>query len=292
MIDLAVAYRVYPGISKLPAFYAGDKFLLSQICLSSFEKSLGALRTKVWAILDGCPPEYESLFRETLSACNTYLTIVSLNKAGNLATFAAQIDLLLKQTEAEYVYFAEDDYFYFPSALEKMVEFMRQNPDVDFVTPYDHPDNYVNPSARERHFVRPFGDRYWRTASSTCLTFLTSRERLRKTHRMFRTYSRGNGDYPLWQSLTQRLQLFNPRIHAHDAFRLKAWLKVWRWGIPSLLTNRRYQLWSPLPTLATHMESTCLAPLVDWQTAFEHFARQRECQQWPAGRESSSSGAS
>jgi hypothetical protein len=273
MIDLAVAYRIYPGVSKSPAFFPTDKFRLSKMCLESFKGAIGCLKVKVWALLDGCPPEYEQLFRETLH--NVELEILSLDRIGNLATFSLQIDLLNQQIHAPYIYFAEDDYFYFPNALEKMVQFMRENRDVDFVTPYDHPDSYYTSSRFERHSVRPFGDRYWRTASSTCLTFLTTRECLNRTHSAFRTYSRGNGDYPMWCALTQRLEIANPIVHAHDWVRLKAWLKIWRWGYAELLFGRRYRLWTPLPTLATHMESSCLSPLIDWQTIFLNFEDER-----------------
>ena len=266
MIDLAVAYRVYPGVSKVPAFFAADKYKLSEMCLQSFKKSLGGLRVKIWAVLDGCPPEYEALFRNTFR--KEELEIVSLNKIGNLATFSIQIDLLTGQSEAANVYFAEDDYFYFPGAMEKMVEFMRENRDVDFVTPYDHPDSYSTSSRLERHLVRPFSDRYWRTASSTCLTFLTTRENLVQTQFTFRTYSRGNGDCSVWLALTQKLELANYHIHWHDAFRFKTWLKTWRWGWRALVLGKRYRLWAPLPALATHMESACVSPIVDWQAEF------------------------
>ena len=145
---------------------------------------------------------------------------------------------------------------------------MREHRDVDFVTPYDHPDSYNTSSRFERHLVRPFGDRYWRTASSTCLTFLTSRENLVRTQSIFRTYSRGNWDCPVWLALTQKLELANPRVHWCDLFHLAIWVKTWRWGLWTLLFRRRYRLWTPLPTLATHMESTRLSPLIDWQAVF------------------------
>src|ERR1700683_3904958 len=83
MIDLAIAYRIYPGISKSPAFFPTDKFKLSEMCLWSFKKALGGLRVKIWALLDGCPPEYETLFRETFQSDD--LEILWLDKIGNLA---------------------------------------------------------------------------------------------------------------------------------------------------------------------------------------------------------------
>jgi hypothetical protein len=274
MIDLAIAYRIYPGVSKNPAFFSDDKLRLSAMCLRSFKEALGGLRVKIWAILDGCPPEYEALFSSMFSSSE--LEIVSLDKIGNLPTFSLQIDLLTQQTDAPFVYFAEDDYFYLPNALEKVIAFLRANKDVDFVTPYDHPDSYETSSRFERHLVKPFGDRYWRTASSTCLTFMTSRETLLRTKSTFRTYSRGNWDCPVWLSLTQKYELANPRVHWSNFFRFAIWGQTLRWGLGSLLFRRRDRLWVPLPPVATHMESPCLSPLVDWHTAFVNFERSRK----------------
>ena len=267
MIDLAVAYRIYPGVSKTPAFYSTDKFKLSEMCLLSFRRALGGLRVKIWAILDGCPPQYETLFRQIFQ--DSELEIVPMNRIGNLASFSLQLDLLTGQTEAKYVYLAEDDYFYFPDALAKAVAFMRDNLDVDFVTPYDHPDSYYTSSRFERHLVKPYGDRYWRTASSTCLTFLTSRKTLIRTQSTLRTYSRGNHDCSVWLALTQKLSLANPHIHFSTPLRVKIWMQAWFWGITRILFGRHYRLWTPLPALATHMESDYLSPLVDWQSEFK-----------------------
>ena len=56
--DLAIAYRVYPVVSKpaqsLPL--GEDKYLLSEVCFRSFKESLGTLRAKIWVLLDSCPP--------------------------------------------------------------------------------------------------------------------------------------------------------------------------------------------------------------------------------------------
>lgn len=277
MIDLAVAYRIYPGVSKSPAYFRTDKFRLSEMCLRSFNRALGGLRARIWVLLDSCPKEYESLFREVFQFQD--LEFLNLNKIGNVGTFGLQLDLLSSQTESEYVYFAEDDYFYLPDALPMMINFMRANPDVDFVTPYDHPDSYDTSSRRERHLVRPFAERYWRTASSTCLTFLTSKKNLVRTESIFRTYCRGNMDCPIWLSLTQKYELADFRVHGSDWFRIKTWLKTWLWGYRAVLLGRRYLLWTPLPTLATHMESSGLSPCIDWKQLFLEY--QHEFQALP-----------
>ena len=267
MRDLAVAYRIYPGISRSPAYHHEDKFKLSKMCLESFRRACDGLQVKVWALLDGCPPEYEALFRSIFT--DEELEIISLQGEGNQATFLRQIDILTQQSDAEYVFFAEDDYFYFPGALGKMIDLARNNPDVDFVTPYDNSDSYCAPTAPARHFVKPYGKQYWRTASSTCLTFLTSKKNLQRTKRLFCTYSRGNWDCALWQSLTLKYELADLRVQWLNKFNFLRWVQTWRWGFIEILFGRRYKLWVPIPTLSTHMESTFLSPLVDWPSVFE-----------------------
>lgn len=269
MLDLAIAYRVYPGVSKTPAAFSNNKFRLAEMCLRSFQQALGGLRVKVWALLDACPKEYENLFREIFQ--NQTLEVLNLNKMGNEGTFGLQVDLLTSQREAEYVFFAEDDYFYFPGAMKSMLEFVRANPDADFVTPYDHPGSYELPSKLESHQVRPFAGRYWRTASSTCLTFLASKQTLARTEPLFRTYCRGNMDCPIWLALTRKHELANVRLFGHNSFWMKTWLKTWLWGYRTILFDKRYHLWTPLPTLATHMESTGLAPGIDWRGIFQDY---------------------
>jgi hypothetical protein len=269
MVDLAIAYRIYPGLSKNPAIFADDKLKLSALCLQSFRRALGDLRVKMWVLLDKCPQEYEDLFRDHFTSQE--LEILNLNGIGNLATFSLQIDLLANQSQAPLVYFAEDDYFYFPDALVKLVGFIRQHPDVDFVTAYDHSDLYTRSSSKERHHVRAFGDRHWRSVSSTCLTFLARRESLIRARAVLGTYSKGNNDCSMWLLLTQKLRLLNIIVHWHDLLGLKIWISALRYGVAQILFGRQYTLWSPLPTLATHMEAPFLAPLVDWKAEFCRF---------------------
>jgi len=68
--DLAVAYRIYPEVSKpaqsLP--FGDNKLRQAEICLQTFRQSLGPLRVKLWAILDGCPQDYRLLFERHFPA--------------------------------------------------------------------------------------------------------------------------------------------------------------------------------------------------------------------------------
>src|ERR1700723_2139884 len=138
--DLAVAYRIYPKVSK-PALglpYSDDKLRLSEICLRSFKECVEGLRVKIWAILDGCPESFADLFRKYFDPDD--LVLVPLPAVGNHATFGKQIDILLSQTDRDFVYFAEDDYVYLPNRFARMIFFMNAYKHGDFVTPYDHLD--------------------------------------------------------------------------------------------------------------------------------------------------------
>src|SRR5438477_12720384 len=165
--DLAVAYRVYPRVSKsaqsLP--FGDDKALLAETCLKSFKDCLGSLRVKLWAILDGCPQEYEEFFRKHISSDD--LVIIKLNAVGNGATFDRQLDILLQQNDAHIVYFAEDDYLYLPNQFRLMINFLATQSDVDFISPYDHLDCYTLPLHRGPKWLRLHGPHQWRTAAST-----------------------------------------------------------------------------------------------------------------------------
>lgn len=273
--DLAVAYRICPAVSKpamgLPC--SEDKYLLSEVCLRSFKESLGHLRAKIWVLLDGCPAEYEALFRKYFAQEDLHL--VFLDGIGNLATFSKQIEILLQQQEADFVYFAEDDYFYLPNQFHLMLDFLSANADAHFVSPYDHLDCYTLELHKGPKLLKVHGSRHWRTAASTCLTFLTSRETLAKYESVFRTYVRGNNDCALWLSLTKQ-RVFNPLAGARYFFRglfywkilVKAWLYSWR----QILFGRKLTLWVPIPGIATHLDRNALSPTVDWRGLMQQTA--------------------
>lgn len=264
--DLAVAYRIYPGISKIPLVFADDKYQLARLCLRSFKYCLGDLKVKMLVILDGCPGEYKQLFTELFS--HDDLVFHDYNGIGNQATFTKQIDLLLQQQYAETVYFAEDDYLYLPGRFADMLGFLHSGNDVDFITPYDHPDYYTRPFHRPPVMTVEMGAQRWCTAQSTCLTFLTGKSALQRTEALFRSFARGNHDHALWAAITHfsGMKVWH---HAAAAWQEKYYLKLlyltWRYGGRQLLCGKKWRLWSPTPAIATHIESSGIAPGVDWK---------------------------
>jgi hypothetical protein len=265
--DIAVAYRICPTVAEAASvFPCGDnKYRLAEMCLKSFKDSLGGLRARIWVLLDACPPEYAALFNKYFNSDD--LTLLNLSGIGNCATFRSQMEILLRQRDAEVVYFAEDDYVYLPGQFRSMVEFLLSHQDVHFVSPYDHLDCYTLDLHREPKRLKVHGGRHWRTAASTCLTFLTTQNTLRKTQSVFRNYRRRSLDCSLWLSLTKR-RVFNMPFVGQYLLRnprfsrivLKSWLYYWR----QVLFGKRWQLWVPIPGIATHLDCNALSPNVDW----------------------------
>lgn len=286
--DLAVAYRIYPKVAKsaqsLP--YNDDKFRLSEICLRSFSESLGNLRVKLWALLDGCPAEYREVFQKYFDARD--LTLVSLPGIGNHATFAKQIEILLEQNESEFVYFAEDDYLYLPQQIPRLIAYLQDHEDVHFVSPYDHPDCYALSIHRHPKWMRVSNGHHWRTAGSTCLTFLTRRETLRRKATVFRSYCGGNYDCSVWLSLT-KYSLFNPwmgyRYMREQPLLAKIIAKAWACCFRQILFGSRMKLWIPIPGIATHLDARALSPTIDWVALLKAHAEAIACEKSenPAG---------
>lgn len=267
--DIAIAYRIYPKVAK-PAVglpFSDDKLRLTEVCLRSLRESLKGLRVKLWVLLDGCPDSYADLFAKYFDARD--LVLVRLPGIGNLATFGKQIEILLAQTDSDLVYFAEDDYFYLPNQFSQMVEFLRAHDDVDFISPYDHLDCYTLEIHRRPKWIRVHAGHHWRTAASTCLTFLARKQTLLRNEGIFRSYCRGNYDCSLWLSLT-KFAIFDPAQVLSFAYK-RPWLariiaKAWLYGWTQILFGTRAKLWVPVPGIATHLDTRALSPTIDWST--------------------------
>ncbi len=265
--DLAIAYRIYPKVSKTPFIFRDDKLKLAEVGVRTLKSSLGPLKAKVFFILDNCPEEYEKMILRHFEFLD--IEFVRYEGIGNLASFGKQINILLKQTDADVVFFAEDDYVYRKDLLPSAVQFIQEK-GVDFITPYDHLDSYTLPiHTKNKYNIIISHGLHWRTSASTCLTFLTRKETLRKTETVFRSYCHGNWDSCLWFSLT-KFNVFNLITTLEylitNRFLFKVILLSWMKMGSQILWGRKYQLWQPIPSIATHMEHTDLAPNIDWQS--------------------------
>ena len=266
--DLAVCYRIYPGVSGNPIFGFQEKLPLLRLNLETFKESLGDMKVKLWVLLDNCPAPYSDLLKELFP--ETEMKVISLGGEGNGATFRRQVDILREQTDSNLVYFAEDDYLYLPRSLECAVQFMRRNPEADFAAPYGHVDY-------QKAFIHRFPSREiaddghrWRKVVSTCLTFMARKQALEESAAVFKTYNK-NPDLALWMALT-KIRVYNPwswvRSLGDGLFFSASHALAWRYAWRHIVFGKKQTLWSPAPSLITHMECNGLGSGVDWEGIF------------------------
>jgi len=277
MYDVAVTWRIYSKMSaSKPPIFGEDKLKLSELCLKSFKDSLGGLRVKLWVLLNGCPPEFDAMFKRVWGLEN--LVLVHYTGVAASTTFNEASRILEEQTDAEIVYFACDDYFYLPGQFQQAVTFLKQNPDADFVSVYDHPDLYSTDLHKLACETRTFGGKNWISCISTTDTCMTTRATLAGLRELLLKLKIGfpNGPSPdlaMWMALTKK-RVFNPVKFARWVVTHRwywawsvvlAWVYCWR----QILFGRRYKLWIPRPTIATHMVAGLEAPGIDWQKEFQ-----------------------
>ena len=264
--EVTIAYRIYPRVSKSPFIHPDNKLKLTEVGIRTLKESLGNLSAKVFFLLDNCPEEYHTMILKYFSEQD--LSFLPYDGIGNLATFGKQIDLLLAQTTTDIIMFAEDDYVYRRNELTKAIGLMKNYPAIDFVSPYDHLDSYLLPIHTQHQYEIIVAEGlHWRTSTSTCLTFLTRKTTLLRTEKIFRSYCKGNWDSSLWFSLT-KFNVSNPGsmfLLFSDLFLFKTIVKSWLYGWSQILFGKKYKLWQPIPSIATHMERTSLAPTLDWE---------------------------
>ena len=178
-----------------------------------------------------------------------------------------QIKLLLEQNHSGVVYLAEDDYFYMPRQFESMVSFINSSPDVDFISPYDHVDYYTTSLHDHPNKIRVAYGKHWRTTNSTCLTFMARKQSLEEAKSTFMTFLSGSSDASLWVSLT-KFHVFGIKsiiqYRQSDPWLYDILKKSWIYNWKEILFGRRFNVWVPIPSIATHMEKNFLAPNVDW----------------------------
>jgi len=200
---VSIALRVSPILNKKQIYFK-SKYDLVKICFESLLRALEGVDFELFVILDGCPRSFEKIFRENVS--KDALKIVKVDGIGNSATFLLQIFLLSNFASMEYVYFAEDDYFYIGS-IKEMIELISRRSFMDFLSPYDHPDYHFRKDVHPYKIISfEYNGRIWKNVMSTCCTFLTRRSTLVETREIFKSY-KDLGDYLMWYLLTRMIPI-------------------------------------------------------------------------------------
>ena len=182
----------------------------------------------------------------TLSMIKKYIdpSAITQTKIGHGAgTFNVALDkALLIEDDEEIVYFVENDYLHREGSLAVLKESLLLM-GAPFVTLYDHPDKYIDPSKGGNPYCSGGGEvtkvflgknNHYKVTNSTTMTFAAKVGTIRQFAPIMRKHTAGT--------------------HPND---FQMFLDIAKEG-GSLL--------SPIPGMATHGESAWLAPLYTWES--------------------------
>jgi hypothetical protein len=240
-VRLRVLYRsTGPGnLKRRPPFF--DKAL----CLASFLRSVETVEgPEIVFLNDGqIPPP-------RLKAMNEVGQVLPLTGIGNSASYRLAVSMATRKAygDDDLVFLAEDDYLYLPEAFPVLLASVQALPSVTYFSPYDHVDRYRRTDDADRGLSRIVlaGGHHWRTAESTCMTYLARVGGLRRDSWIHRAGSR---------NISPRDRLIWRAVQRIGRFRI----------LPRRQGGRRHRLVSALPALATHVEDGQLAPVIDWE---------------------------
>lgn len=148
------------------------------------------------------------------------------------------------------VYFAQDDYLFFENAIEEMLVFdtkMSQKLQSPLsIYPFNDPYRYYDHNSHEFMRMVQGNDRHWRTNNHTASCFMTHASIIQKEWDLFHAMG---------------ISEVHPEMEAKTINRL--------W------TERGYFLFTPIPSLALHMQyDTEKDPYIDWLSLWETFSPQ------------------
>jgi hypothetical protein len=233
---MQIYYRLSPKNSAHEARrprHAFDKINLARYCLRSFVDAFKEVRPTINFILDNCSGEWDEMINEVCTLDKEIHHIVRDDLTPPMGydhtSYYRQLEMARKIDD--YVLFQEDDYVYLPGAGKKLSEALKV---LEFVSPYDHLEFYT----RNKEFHKPpfdiklVGDQHWRTIDFNTMT---------------------------WGCHSSRLNTYWDTLHLRGCWDKDTWDEMGKKGA---------KLWTPIPSLATHMHKDFLSPSINWEEIF------------------------
>jgi len=217
------------------AGYKKDKpdYIDNEKCLANAVKVFDDCEWLV--IADNVSEETNNMIQKYVSRNN----ILYASKGNGAATFNLALDEALTLPDNDTVYFIENDYLHRPESRIILEEGL--NLGAKFVSLYDHPDKYLDPSkggnphcegGAEATRVYLSESTHWKITNSTTMTFAATVDTLKETESILRKHTDGS--------------------HPND---FQMFLELGK--INKLLVT-------PIPGYSTHGETAWLSPLINW----------------------------
>ena len=208
-------------------------------CLLNFLSEFKVTENFITIVADNVTDVELREFVEGLECDNIKVLKTSL---GNTGAFSYCLNMACQDSkENDFVYFAEDDYFYLPGSFEYLKEGLEIS---DYVTLYDHPDKYLDAVYGGNPQIENGGEVtrvvvtktiHWKLTNSTTGTFGVQAKSMREDKQIWEKYVAG--------SYLRDYEAFCELIGIHGR-----------------------SLISCIPGKSTHSEVPWLSPLFDWNT--------------------------
>jgi hypothetical protein len=229
---MKIIYRISDaGYNKIKPAYINNSACLKNFCNVFFDYI-----SDIIILADNCS-------EQTLTMIGSYIDPINIHKVSvghGAGTFNIALDKALRLDDKEIVYFVENDYLHKQQSPKVIQEGL--NLGSSFVSLYDHPDKYLDPSKGGNPYCEGGAEDtrvyltdscHWKITNSTTMTFASTVGTLRRTESTLRKYT-NQGHYP-------------------DDFKMFLDLR-----------EQNELLVTPLPGYATHGETAWLSPLTDW----------------------------
>lgn len=229
---MKIIYRISDaGYNKVKPDYINNETCLKNFCNVFFDNIHDIL-----IIADNVSQETNNMIQNYISRDQIQYESIG-NGAG---TFNLALDQALKGEDDEIVYFVENDYLHkqlSPSIIKEGLSL-----GASFVSLYDHPDKYLDPSKGGNPYCEGGAEDtrvyltdscHWKITNSTTMTFASTVSTLKRTEAILRKWT-NRGHYP-------------------DDFKMFMELR-----------DENELLVTPLPGYSTHGETAWLSPLTHW----------------------------
>jgi len=237
-------------VQSEPRYCNADKTTLIKKCIKSLVESCDETDYDIhyWWYDDHSSDDCIDLIHRIFSTSKHKYTYVPLDVPGWNASGLAQFERG-RDSDADLVYFVEDDYLHIKSAIREMVEayyaFKANLGKEVSIHPFDDPDNY-KPKWIEPCRIVYGKDRRWRTNTYTTFTFLCNPEIVRKNWSIFYTMATEYGTQ--WGE--------NNQVHEGTMVN-----KIWRDEVA---------LFTPITSVALHMAyKEQRDPYMDWKELWD-----------------------
>jgi hypothetical protein len=228
---MKIIYRISDtGYNKIK-----PEFINNESCLSNFCDVFKSYLNDTYIIAD-------NISDDTYKMISHYIPKENISKVSvghGAGTFNLALDKALTYDDVDSVYFIENDYLHRENSYKVLKEGL--NLGSAFVSLYDHPDKYMEPSEGHNPYCEGGAEDtrvyltdscHWKITNSTTMTFASKVSTLKRTEQILRKHTAG--------------------IHPYD------------FAMFIELRENNELLITPIPGYSTHGETLWLCPLIDW----------------------------